>query len=289
MRPCGVFDNLNYHFCYWSSIWVIFCQSEMRSPHFDEDRRSSFSQASSYAIQLIEMFSGPYGQGEYYRFVHDHVICSAAAAACWIIDNWSAMPREDAYRSHQSLRLAKDATSASQHRQNEQSSYLYAFLDFCCKKLPEQHILDDTSPVDVGALEVSQNLEWLLGSDERQRDFTMPYNWTFRSRQNSPPALSHTALDNLGGGSVDVASYVGANQTGNGVSHRRPSSHSQGGDQRRHTNNDTDDAMLQRVQDNSDHGAGATEQEIDESLASFLQRLLPDTHGSIMNSLYQST
>ncbi|PWN22109.1 hypothetical protein BCV69DRAFT_281112 [Microstroma glucosiphilum] len=290
MRPCGVFDNLNYHFCYWSSIWVIFCQSEMRSPHFDEDRRSSFAQASSYAIQLIEMFSGPYGQGEYYRFVHDHVICSAAAAACWIIDNWSAMPREDAHRSHQALRQAKDATSASQHRQNEQSSYLYAFLNFCCKKLPEQHILDDTSPVDVGALEVSQNLEWLLGSDERQRDFTMPYNWTFRSRQNSPPqAIPHTALFNSGGSSIDAPSFVEANQTGNGASHRRQSSHLRGGgDQGRQTNDGTDGTILHTMQGDSDDGGVATEQEIDESLASFLQRLLPDTHGSIMNSLYQN-
>ena len=151
-RPCLLFHNTNTLFNYYRALHAVYCAPALTT--FVELREGTFLKCCELSIELFELFNGPYGEYEYYRFVHDIVILNLAVAAVWISDNWQLMPTSLAHQAIAAVCSAATITAASCERKLEQASYLARFLAFCTTKFSAFATSegragnDDVSPAD---------------------------------------------------------------------------------------------------------------------------------------------
>jgi hypothetical protein len=162
--PCGVFNMINHDFNYCQSLLAIFNRPEVKGRVPTEEVSTTFKEACDQVCALLELLNGEMGRAGYYRFVHDNVICSIATGSLWIVDNFTLMDTEHAKRSYDALQTAFVVTQDSQDRANEQSSYLFVLLRYCCQKLNSQ--TDQVSPSQVMPFNANEAelaaLDWFM-------------------------------------------------------------------------------------------------------------------------------
>lgn len=212
-RPCGEFNRLNHGLNYWQAVYAVYCRKEMMADKTLQDERSeAFERATWHALALMELFDGPFGEAEYYRYVHDSVICSTAAASIWVVDNWRAMNVAQAERAHAALRRAARVTSSSADRWLEQSAYLHKLLQFCCSKLPSSISMVPSSSrtQENNQHGLAQRRESTEGVSAVAADWIMTPALPTGDLLDSPPGLSDDLLwilsMSLGGGTDDHSS-----------------------------------------------------------------------------------
>lgn len=133
-RPCLLFHTANTMFNYHRALYSVYCSSVMKD--LDPARKQSvFLDCCRLSVELFELIGGPYGEQDYFRFVHDIVIMNLAVAAVWISDNWRHMPADLALQAALAVTTAANTTASCLDRNLEQASYLAKFLAYCSEKI----------------------------------------------------------------------------------------------------------------------------------------------------------
>lgn len=161
---CGHYNSINHDFNYLQAIMAVHTHKGLpKGGAFESDRCAAFTEATDRAITLIELIDKMMRVNEHYRFVHDGVMCSMAAAAIWLVDNVRQMASTEVSRAAIALSKSVEVTQLSATRWQEQSAYLHTLLTYCRTKLVEQEAaMADAVSTHSSHVGLLDDLSWMI-------------------------------------------------------------------------------------------------------------------------------